>query len=247
MNDLPREILEIIVTKLGPWDSLQLRQTNKRLFDIVTKYQPYWYRQFCWYLILQKKRPAMYKTGCARTHTRSRTIDCLDTQQEMDLAHQLGVPFSALGEMVMENPSIMDAYVCTNYSHYIYDLPRNRFDIKLDENDYKPSSQVYCYRFLIHNYRQQRQRVAKWDITSIEDQRKEIRLEIRKKQREFGKVADEHRRDMQRIRNRDEYLKSVADQIKRLDNNRVFHGQRSRTYRSTTTTPQKLKKEKKNN
>jgi hypothetical protein len=219
-----------IISYLKPWNALQLRQASHFFYSAVTGFQSYWYRQFCWYLIVQRKRPAMFKSGCPRTHKEPPSLECLDVQQEIDLATRLGVRVAELSELINERLLSDMGFQCSNPIHYVYHLPGDRFAIPLDPNDYKPDEQVYCYRFLIHNFRQQRQRCARYNKAQVKEQLRLVHSELRAKERELEKIVDNYRKDIQRIKDRARFLRSIHEQLMRVDENRVFHGQRSRTY-----------------
>lgn len=195
---LPIETLQRIVEYLSPWDALQLRRSSSYLYDVVTHFHSYWYRQFCWYLIRQKKRPAMFLTGCDRTHIKE--LHC---------------------ELAGSNSG------CTDSSHYIYKLPPNRFAIPLNPSDYHPEEQLYIYRFLIHNYRHQRQRASHYRQDEVARQLKELDQTLTHQRRELQRIADQ----VQRTRKRRALLKNVQQQINRLETNHVFHGKKSRHYK----------------
>jgi hypothetical protein len=230
---LPKEIWQLIVTELGPWDALQLRTVSKNFYQAVTSFQSYWYRQFCWYLICQKKRPAMFKTGCQRKHNQPYSIACLNVQQEMQLSSHLNIKVSDLPDYISKCPNIVEPSNCTNSSHYIYEIPDNRLLIPLDPTDYKPNEQNYLYRFLIHNYRQQRQRASRYDKSEIKLQLRQVQDDLTKQQKEFDRIVEQYKRDIQKTKNRQKFLKGVYHQLETLDRNKVFHGQRSRTYKSS--------------
>ncbi len=232
-HTLSVELWHIIISHLGPWDALQLREVNKHMCLIVTNNQPYWYRQFCWYLILQKKRPAMFKTGCKKTHNHIRNIDCINVDQELQLASILNVHVSQLSQIIVNNPNTLDliSINCENASHYVYDLPNDRMSIPLDPLDYDPKEQIYCYRFLIHNYRQQKYKIAKYDIKEVMQQQQNIQKELKRKKQEWQKIQQSYTRDIEKIENREKYLKTISQQIKQVNTNKIFHAQRSRTYR----------------
>jgi len=232
--NVPNEIWQLIISELGPWDALQLRTASKRFYEVVTSFQSYWYRQFCWYLICQKKRPAMFKTGCQRKHIHTHSIDCLNVEQEMELSAQLGIHVSELPNRIAVCPTIMEGYPCTNTNHYIYEIPANRLLIPLDPNDYKPSEQNYLYRFLIHNYRQQRQRAARYNQSEIKLQLRQVQDDLTRQQKELDKIIEQYKREIQKTKNRQKFLKGVHQQLQTLETNKVFHGQRSRTYKSFT-------------
>lgn len=164
----------------------------------------------------------MFKTGCHKTHKLDipKSIACLSTEQEQEIVSALEISISELPNRLLQNPELFDQYVCRNIDHYIYDLPLTRFDIPLDPADYQPNGQVYCYRFLIHNYRQQRQRASRQSGADITRQQKQV-------QRDLAKI----RRDLEKTRSREIYLASVSAQLARMENNRVFHGKKSRQYR----------------
>jgi ribosomal protein S20 len=229
--EFPKETWHYIIEIISPWDALQLRSASKKLYEVVSSFQSYWYRQFCWYLICQKKRPAMFKTGCKRKHIQPHSIECLNVQQEVQLATQLNMHVSELCNIdITPFATENDDYKCTNASHYMYEIPANRFLIPLDPNDYKPNEQSYLYRFLIHNYRQQRQRVSRYNKSDIKTQLRQVQDELTKQQKEYDRLLDQCQREIQKFKTRQKFLKGVYQQLERLDNNKVFHNQRSRTY-----------------
>lgn len=240
---VPIEIWQRIVQMLGPWDALQLRCTCRGLYAAVTYFHSYWYRQFCWYLIKQKKRPAMFLTGCDRKHIQPRDVTCLREEERVRLAAELEVPVSRLGKHpALEYPdgqywsrravkTQFSERECDNASHYIYKLPADRFDIPLDPADYKPNEQLYIYRFLIHNYRHQRQRASHYTPSEVVRQLKEVNTDLIRQKRELARVTEQLKRGIERTRQRKALLREVHHQIRRLENNKVFHGRKSRGYK----------------
>lgn len=231
---LPLELWHYVIKFLRPWEALQLRQTCKRAIEIVTLFQSYWYRQFCWYLIGHKKRAAMYKTGCSRRHRSDikRGLNCLSLEQEQQLITKHNLALSELPIFLLLNPDIVE---CSNANHYIYDLPQTRFDIPLDRNDYKPGQQVYLYRFLIHNYRQQRQRIKRYNKAEVEDELKLLRGDISRKRKDLTKIIAQRKREIDKAKRHDTHLRDIQRQLKRFEHNRIFHGCKSRGYRGLLT------------
>lgn len=240
---LPVEVWHNVLSFLPcPWDALQLRQCSHELYDAVTNFHSYWYRQFCWYLIKQKKRPAMFLTGCAREHVKAHDVTCLSGAEQTAAAAHFGVHIDELPK----HPEFQDGTVywtdrddcgtpfsalCANSSHYIYKLPDNRFDIPLAHKDYKPQAQLYIYRFLIHNYRHQRQRASHYSKTEVDRHLQFTNRTLAKHRKELARITAEYHEKMSRARKRRELLKEVSLQLKRLDSNKVFHGRKSRKYK----------------
>ncbi len=230
---LPTEIWQQIVMCLSPWDALQLRTVSKNYYNMVTTFHSYWYRQFCWFLICQKKRPAMFKTGCHRSHKKDIpcTVDCLNIDQEQLILTELSISVHSLPDVLKTNPEIFNRYPCTNSNHFNYDLPEDRFNIPLDSSDYDPQTQIYCYRFLIHNYRQQRSRTSKYSRADVKRQLKQTRDDMTKQRREMDKIIAQCKRELERTQNRDTFLRNIDLQLSRVEVNKVFYGKKSRQYK----------------
>lgn len=238
--ELPVEIWHMIIDWLNPWDALQLRQSCRQIWRHVTGHQAYWYRRFCWLMIRQKKRPAMLKSGCRRYHKKSVLpgMNCLSLQQELRLCQMHQITFTELKRRIKADPDKMLKNIkCSNANHYIYEIPQAPSKVSLDTKDYDPNTQLYLFRYLIHNYRAQRQSISRYDLKTIETQQKTVRKELQTKRR----IIDQCRREMNRIKERDAWLQSVQQQLKRLEKNKVFYGKKSRQYRGLLQSPNEEK------
>lgn len=232
MDVLPREIICLIMDHLTPWESLQLRLLSKTLCDFVTYNQSYWYRHFCWYLIGQKKKPALHKTGCSRVHLGEMNATCLSLDDQIQLAKLGNCSTINLQSYIDINPGCLQQYVCSNVAHYSYTIPKSLSEIPLDQNDYKPHDQVYINRFLIHNYRSQRSRASRYNKTEIKHQIKQTQSEIITKRKELAKIISNMTRDIKKLEARGQFLGDLHSQLVLLEKNKVFLNQRSRTYRN---------------
>lgn len=235
---LPVEIWHMIMTYLAPWDALQLRTASFDFYVIITTHQRYWYQHFCWFLICQKKRPAMFKTGCHKTHNPNipRDIACLNIEQEQELITQYCISLSELPALLAANPDMTSKYECNNIDHYIYDLPLHWFEIPIDPHDYQPNEQIYCYRFLIHNYRNQRQRTSRYNRNDIKRQMKQVREDLVRQQKELNRLIKQCERDIEKSQNRDLFLHNIDLQLARIEHNKIFHGKKSRQYKGMLDT-----------
>lgn len=234
--DVPSEVWFLIMDYLSPWDNLQLRQTTHDMNTVVTGHQSFWYRHFTWYLIQQNKRIALFKTGCAKRHRPNvrRGVYCLTLAQEQQLSEARGVSVTDLpGELEHHLEWLDDdAYRCENVNHYSYVLPTNRFAIPLDSDDYHPNNgQLYLYRFLIHNYRRQRQRAKRYNKKTVERQITDVKKDLRRQRRHLKEIQSRCEKEIRKTKARDAFLRDMQDQLKRLDENRVFYGKRTREYK----------------
>jgi len=225
----PTEIWNIIIDNLEAWDSLNLRLSSKQLYKIVTHYHSYWYKQFTWYLVCYGKKPAMFKTDCDRRHKAHipRTSHCLSLSQEEEIASNLNCTVNDLFDLIIHKPEIMHGYECTNVNHYMYDLPQTREEMPLNQKDFHPRDQVYLYRFLIHNYRHQRQKARNYNNDKVDDQLKIIKSDLTKQHNELDRI----KRNIKRMKNREALLQDMKRRCDKLKENRVFYGRRSRQYK----------------
>lgn len=232
-DPFPTEVWYRIVENLDAWDALKLRAASRRLYAVVTLFDEYWYRQFTWYLVSQDKKAAMFKTGCDRRHKQHvpRSQHCLSIQQEEELAAQLGIPIERLTRRIEDDPSILDGVECTNVNHYVYDLPKRRSEMPLNRKDYKPGDQIYLYRFLIHNYRQQRQSARNYSTQKVVEQLKAVQQDLEKQRVELTRLVARCKKEIRRTKRREASLQDMARRCKKLEHNRVFHGRRSRQYK----------------
>jgi len=232
-SPFPPEIWQKIIDNLEAWDALKLRAASKELYCVVTTYEAYWYRQFTWYLVNQDKKAAMFKTGCPRRHKShvSRSLYCLTMQQEDELSARLQIPLDRLAQATEEDPSLLDGSECTNVHHYVYYLPKTRMEMPLNREDYNPRGQIYLYRFLIHNYRQQRQKARNYSTKRVKDQLKIVQEDLYKQRREFTRLVARCKKEIRRAKRREAALLEMSRRCKKLEKNRIFHGRRSRQYK----------------
>ena len=235
MSFLPPEMWHEIIVHLGPADALQLRATSKQMYRIVTLFQSYWYRQFTWYLICLKKREALFRTGCHRTHKKSIPMgtNCINRSQEKALAERFELTVKELIEMIEcdRDATILSQIQCTNPAHYTFEIPRSRFDIPLDRSDFNPSDQIYLYRFLIHNYRQQRQRARQYTRERVKQQLRYVRQERKKVRKDMENYVQRCQRQLTKMRNQDSFLCEMAKRLDLLERNKIFYNRQSRFYR----------------
>ena len=229
----PPEIWRRIVDHLDAWDALKLRTTSRTLYAVVTRYDAYWYRQFTWFLVNQDKKAAMFKTGCNRRHKRHvvRSQHCLSLRQEELLSARLGIGMDRLTGTIERDPSILDDVECTNVNHFVYDLPKTRSAMPLNREDYAPNDQIYLYRFLIHNYRLQRQKARNYNTQKVSSQLKIVKTDLDKQRGQLSRVLARCERDIKRTKKREASLQEMSTRCKKLEMNRVFHGRRSRRYK----------------
>jgi hypothetical protein len=232
---LPIEIWYALCDYLGPWDALQLRTANRWFYACITRHQSYWYRQFTWYLIQQNKKIALFKTGCTKQHKRNieRGINCLTLEQERRIMERYKLEsVSDLGHQLAVHPNWLDDEPCENVAHFTYDIPRHRFAIPLDPADYHPNDgQLYCYRFLIHNYRRQRQRAQRYDETTLRDQLRQNQRELSRQRAELKTLVARCERGIRQTKHRDFFLRGMLSRLKMLAQNKVFYSRRTREYK----------------
>ena len=229
LSDLPIEILRIIILNLSSWESLQLRHTSRFFYCVVTNYQSYWYRHFCGYLIKHKKKAAMYQMQCKREHVAPYSIDCLTLDDEIKLAQHLNIDVCDLPTYLNEDSNkIYEHYQisCMCANHYFYDIPENRMNIQINADDFHPNDQIYCYRYLIHNYRQQRNRAAKYTKEDVKQQLKQLSYE----KKEFQKIVQLYKTKINKLNDRQKFVLNIRDQLTKMQSNKVFLNQRSRKY-----------------
>lgn len=221
--DIPSEVWTMVVEYLKPWDALQLRQSSTVFNTIVVGCQPYWYRQFTWFLIKQNLRVALWKTACKRSHNPeiSPSLNCISVTDEELLAGQLGIKTADLAKEVKANPGILMNLKCTNPQHYIFEVPKTRFHIPIDPSDYHPGQQVYIYRFLIHNYRHRRQRSRRFIKQNVTD-------ELKTSKKRLATLQFETERLLRRIK----LLQETAAELTMMEKNTVFFGCKSRNYKT---------------
>lgn len=236
----PIEIWRKIIDNLDAWDALKMRAVSRELYGVVTLYDAYWYRHFTWYLVNQDKKAAMFKTGCARHHKKHvpRSSHCLSLQQEEALSAKLGIPLDRLSRTIEADPSVLAGVECTNVNHYIYELPKTREEMPLNREDYNPHDQIYLYRFLIHNYRQQRQKARNYTMEKVQEQLKLVQSDVKKQRTELSRLIAQCKRDLKRTKRREANLLEMGRRCKKLENNRVFHGRRSRQYKGLVSNSQ---------
>lgn len=231
----PAEIWHRIIDNLDAWDALNLRTTCRELCTVVTLYDAYWYRHFTWYLVTQDKKAAMFKTGCARRHKRHvpRSSHCLNLQQEEILVNRLAIPLDQVTEVFEKDPNVLErvGLECTNVNHYVYDLPKTRDEMPLNSDDYNPGAQIYLYRFLIHNYRQQRKSARNYTTQKVLSQLKLVCTDLEKQRIELSRLIAQCKRNIKKTKRREASLQDMARRCEKLDQNKVFHGRRSRQYK----------------
>lgn len=230
---LPPEVWHAVVDWLEPWSALQLRATCTALCRVVSAHQPYWYRHFTWYLCKKNKRDAVFKTGCRRWHRADipQGFGCLTPPQELELSRELGVPLNKLEYVVQHNPEVLRDQLCQNPGHYVYAMPRSHAEIPLDPEDYQPGEQVYLYRFLIHNYRCQREALQRRTVAQVKAQLSQVSRDLFQKRSDLEAAIASYQRSIATHKFRQFALRETLRRMHMLDDNRVFFDRRSRTHR----------------
>ena len=152
--------------------------------------------------------------------------------QEQELARKLNISIEELPRAILAEPSVMDTMECTNVHHYIYDLPKDRFQIPIDNRDFRPNDgQIYLYRFLMHNYRHQREKAKRYKMDEVVRQKKIVEQELKKHRQELSRLIARCKKEMQKTKRREAWLQDMHARLVQLTNNRVFHNRRTRQYR----------------
>ena len=89
------------------------------------------------------------------------------------------------------------------------------------------SPKCIANRFLIHNYIHQRQRAARYSKIDVQCQQKQVQKDLSQLHKEMTKMLAR----IDKVQNRDIVLRNIDEQLTRLEQNRVFHGKKSRQYK----------------